>query len=93
MLSPTLLPSPARRRARPHGTRVRPGSVRPLISTWLLTEPGLTPMQIWERLLDEHDTETCYTTVCHYRSTISSHYRRSSAFRAGIDDIAAWKAP
>jgi hypothetical protein len=70
-----------------------PGSVRPLISTWLLTEPGLTPMQIWERLLDEHDTEVCYTTVCHYRSTISSHYRRSSAFRAGIDDIADWKAP
>ena len=65
-----------------------PGSVRPLISTWLLTEPGLTPMQIWERLLDEHDTEVCYTTVCHYRSTISSHYRRSSAFQAGIDDIA-----
>ena len=70
-----------------------PRSVRPLISTWLLTEPGLTPMQIWERLLDEHDTEVCYTTVCHYRSTISSHYRRSSASRAGIDDIAGWKAP
>lgn len=70
-----------------------PRSVRPLISAWLLTEPGLTPMQIWERLLDEHDTEVCYTTVCHYRSTISIHYRRSSAFRAGIDDIAGWKAP
>jgi hypothetical protein len=70
-----------------------PGSVRALISTWLLTEPGLTPMQISERLLDEHDTEVCYTTVCHYRSTISSHYRRSSAFRAGIDDIAGRKAP
>ena len=64
-----------------------PGSVRPLISTWILTEPGLTRMQIWERLLDGTN-EGRYTTVCHYRSTISSHYRRSSAFRAGIDDIA-----
>ena len=71
-----------------------PGSVRPPISTWLLTEPGLTPMQIWERLLDEHHTETCYTTVCHYRSTISSHYRCSSAFRAGIDTrgLGIWSA-
>ena len=80
-------PRPAARHPR------APGSVRPLISAWLLTEPGLTPIQIWERMLDEHDTETCYTTICHYRSTISSHYRRSSALRAGPDDIAGRKAP
>jgi hypothetical protein len=71
-----------------------PGSVRPLISTWLVAEPELTPMQIWERLLDEHDIEACYTTVCHYRrSATNSHHRRSSAFRAGIDDNARPKAP
>lgn len=71
-----------------------PGSVRPLISTWLLTQPGLTPMQIWERLLDEHDTEVSYSIVCHYRrSAVSSHHRRNPAFPAGQDDSARRKAP
>jgi hypothetical protein len=83
-------PGPPRPPARQPRT---PGSVRSLISTRLLTEPELTPMQIWERLLDEHDTKLCYTTFCHYRSTISSHYRRSSTFGARRDDIARRKTP
>ncbi len=73
--------SPPRRQPR------APGSVRTLISTWLLTEPELTPAQIWQRLLDEHDTGISYSTIGHYRrSIISSHYRLNAAFRAGSDD-------
>ena len=83
-----------RQPARQHRPPRAPGSVRPLISTWLLTEPELTPMQIWERLLDEHDAGISYSTVCHYRrSTISSHYRRSPGFRAGSHDSARRKTP
>ncbi|HEV3294119.1 MAG TPA: helix-turn-helix domain-containing protein, partial [Streptosporangiaceae bacterium] len=64
-----------------------PGSVRTLISTWLLTEPELTPAQIWQRLLDEHDAGISYTTIGHYRrSIINSNYRLNAAFRAGSDD-------
>jgi len=64
-----------------------PGSVRMLISTWLLTEPELTPAQIWQRLLDEHDAGISYTTIGHYRrSIINSHYRLNAASRAGSDD-------
>ena len=73
--------SPPRRQPR------APGSVRTLISTWLLTEPELTPAQIWQRLLDEHDAGISYTTIGHYRrSIINSHYRLNAAFRAGSDD-------
>jgi len=80
-LSPT---SP--RAARPDGSRA-PGSVRTLISTWLLTEPELTPAQIRQRLLDEHDAGTSYSTIGHYRrSIINSHYRLNAAFQAGSDD-------
>ena len=44
-------------------------------------------MQIWQRLLDEHDTGISYSTIGHYRrSTINSHYRLNAAFRAGSDD-------
>ena len=72
----------------PPGRQPRaPGSVRTLISTWLLTEPELTPAQIWQRLLDEHDAGISYTTIGHYRrSIINSHYRLNAAFRAGSDD-------
>ena len=64
-----------------------PGSVRTLISTWLLTEPELTPAQIWQRLLDEHDAGISYTTIGHYRRSITnSNYRLNAAFRAGSDD-------
>ena len=73
--------SPPRRQPR------APGSVRTLISTWLLTEPELTPAQIWQRLLDGHDTGISYSTIGHYRrSIINSHYRLNAAFRAGSDD-------
>lgn len=73
--------SPPRRQPR------APGSVRTLISTWLLTEPELTPAQIWQRLLDEHDAGISYSTIGHYRrSIINSHYRLNAAFRAGSDD-------
>ncbi|SRR6266480_3552315 len=72
----------------PPGRQPRaPGSVRTLISTWLLTEPELTPAQIWQRLLDEHDAGISYTTIGHYRrSIINSHYRLNTASRAGSDD-------
>jgi hypothetical protein len=72
----------------PPGRQPRaPGSVRILISTWLLTEPELTPAQIWQRLLDEHDAGISYTTIGHYRrSIINSHYRLNAASRAGSDD-------
>ena len=72
----------------PPGRQPRaPGSVRMLISTWLLTEPELTPAQIWQRLLDEHDAGISYTTIGHYRrSIINSHYRLNAASRAGSDD-------
>jgi hypothetical protein len=50
-------------------------SARPLISTWLLTNPQLTATQMWERLLDEHDTDVSYTTVLHYRRTMTSRAR------------------
>ena len=61
-------PAPAR--------RARAGiSARPLISTWLLTNPQLTATQIWERLLDEHDADISYTTVLHYRRTMTSRAR------------------
>ena len=64
-----------------------PGSVRTLISTWLLTKPELTPAQIWQRLLDEHDAGVSYTTIGHYRrSIINSNYRLNAASRAGSDD-------
>lgn len=72
----------------PPGRQPRaPGSVRALINTWLLTEPQLTPAQIWQRLLDEHDTKISYSTIGHYRrSIINSHYRLNTASRAGSDD-------
>ena len=61
----------------PPGRQPRaPGSVRTLISTWLLTEPQLTTAQIWQRLLDEHDAGISYSTIGHYRrSIINSHDR------------------
>lgn len=72
----------------PPGRQPRaPASVRTLISTWLLAEPDLTPAQIWQRLLDEHDAGISYTTIGHYRrSIINSRYRLNAAFRAGSDD-------
>ena len=56
-------------------------SARPLISTWLLTNPQLTATQIWERLLDEHDTDIAYATVVHYRRTITSRARSNDNAR------------
>jgi hypothetical protein len=72
----------------PPGRQPRaPGSVRTLISTWLLTQPQLTTAQIWQRLLDEHDAGISYSTIGHYRrSIINSHDRLNTAFRAGSDD-------
>ncbi len=72
----------------PPGRQPRaPGSARTLIGTWLLAEPKLTPAQIWQRLLDEHDARISYSTTDHYRrSIINSHYRLNVAFRAGSDD-------
>src|SRR5882672_1888272 len=72
----------------PPGRQPRaPGSVRTLISTWLRTEPELTPAQIWQRLHDEHDAGISYSTIGHYRrSIINSHYRLNAASRAGSDD-------
>jgi len=72
----------------PPGRQPRaPASVRTLISTWLRTEPELTPAQIWQRLLDEHDAGISYSTIGHYRrSIINSHYRLNAASRAGSDD-------
>ena len=61
---------------RPPARRARVGLLaRPLISTWLLTQPGLTPIQIWERLLDEHDTDISYPTVLHHCHTMTSPAR------------------
>jgi hypothetical protein len=61
---------------RPPARRARVGlSARPLISTWLLTQPGLTAIQIWERLLDEHDADISYPTVLHYCRTMTSPAR------------------
>jgi hypothetical protein len=61
---------------RPPARRARAGiSARPLISTWLLIDPQLTPMQIWERLHDEHDADIAYATVCHYHRTMTSQAR------------------
>jgi hypothetical protein len=61
---------------RPPARRARVGLLaRPLISTWLLTQPGLTAIQIWERLLDEHDTDISYPTVLHYCHTMTSPAR------------------
>ena len=71
---------------RPPARRARVGiSARPLISTWLLTNPQLTAMQIWERLLDEHDADISYATVLHYRRTMTS--------RARFNDNARPKTP
>jgi hypothetical protein len=71
-----------------------PGSVRTLISTWLLTKPELTPAQIWQRLLDEHDAGISYTTIGHYRrSIINSNHRLNAAFRAGSDDSNQRQSP
>ena len=79
----------------PPGRQPRvPGSARTLISTWLLTEPELTPAQIWQRLLDEHDTGISYSTIGHYRrSIVNSHYRLNDAFRAGSDDSKQPQSP
>lgn len=67
-------PAPAR--------RARVGiSARPLISTWLLSNPQLTATQIWERLLDEHDADISYTTVLHYRRTMTSRARFNGSAR------------
>jgi hypothetical protein len=79
----------------PPGRQPRaPGSVRTLISTWLLTEPELTPAQIWQRLLDEHDAGISYTTIGHYRrSIINSNHRLNAAFRAGSDDSNQRQSP
>jgi hypothetical protein len=74
------------RQALGQAPRPRAGiSARPLISTWLLADPQLTPMQIWERLLDEHDAGISYFTACHYRRTMTS--------RARINDNANRKTP
>ncbi len=75
-LAPQAEPRQAAPQRRPPARRARVGiSARPLISTWLLTEPDLTPIQILERLLDEHDAEISYSTVCHYRRTMTSQAR------------------
>jgi hypothetical protein len=64
------------RRALSQPPRPRAGiSARPLISTRLLADPQLTPLQIWERLLDEHGAGISYATVCHYRRTMTSRAR------------------
>lgn len=61
---------------RPPARQARVGiSARPLISTWLLTNPQLTATQIWQRLLDEHDADIAYATVVHYRHTMTSRAR------------------
>lgn len=71
---------------RPSARRARAGtSARPLISIWLLANPQLTAMQIWERLLDEHDADVSYATVLHYRRTMTS--------RARFNDNARPKTP
>jgi len=71
-----------------------PSSVRTLISTWLLTEPELTPAQIWQRLLDKHDARISYSTIGHYRrSIINSHYRLNTASQAGSDDSSQPQSP
>jgi hypothetical protein len=58
---------------RPPARRARVGlSARPLIRTWLLAQPGITAIQIWERLLDEHDADISYATVLHYCHTMTS---------------------
>ena len=64
------------RQALSQAPRPRAGiSARPLISTWLLADPQLTPKQIWERLLDEHDVAISYVTACHYRRTMTPRAR------------------
>jgi len=40
--------------------------VRPLIDAWLSEDPPLTPAQIWERLVDDHDVDITYGTVAQY---------------------------
>ena len=78
----------------PPGRQPRaPGSVRTLISTWLLTEPELTPAQIRQRLLDEHDAGTSYSTIGHYRrSIINSHYRLNAHSRPDLMTATSRKA-
>jgi len=39
---------------------------RPLMDTWLSEHPALTPLQIWKRLIDDHDVDITYGTVAQY---------------------------
>jgi TniQ len=75
------------RRQRP--APAAPGSARTLISAWLTAEPKLTRWQIWERLLDEHNTSISYSTL----ATYTAGFHRRARLQTEMDDTAKRQLP
>ncbi|MEV4826847.1 TniQ family protein [Micromonospora sp. NPDC049257] len=66
LLALTTDPNPmAFRRAPPRGNRVYDPYAH-IIDDLLAQKPPLSRWAIWERLVDEHDAELSYGSVCHY---------------------------